>query len=164
MKNPLDLAIQTEKDGIDFYTKASENSEDELGKKMFLSVIEDEKRHLEILEKISCEEYVCISDLENYSPKVNLKTIFSEMPDELKKTSVNTSSDLEALEVAMEMERRGYDQYMKAADEENDEEHKKIYHKLAQEEKEHFELLQEVRSYLEDTGNWFMWYEHRFPT
>jgi len=164
MTKPLDLAIKTEKDGIDFYTNAAEETDDELGKKMFLSFIEDEKRHLEILEKISCEEYVCIEDIEDYSPKENLKTVFSEMPDDVKKKSLNVRSDLEALNLALDMERLGYDQYIKASKGTDDEEHKKIYKKLAEEEKEHYELLLETKSYLEDTGNWYMWYEHKFPT
>ncbi|HOP09130.1 MAG TPA: ferritin family protein [Candidatus Methanofastidiosa archaeon] len=164
MSNPLDLAIKTEKDGIAFYKKEAEKSGDEMGRKMFLSFVEDEKRHLEILQKMSCKEHVCISDIENYSPKKNLKTIFSEMKEEERKGSIDTSTDIGALELAMEMERMGYDQYMEAAKMEKDEEHKRIYMKLAQEEKEHFDLLQEARSYLEDTGNWYMWYEHKFPT
>jgi len=164
MANPLDLAIKTEKDGIEFYTKAANDTDDALAKKMFLSFVEDEKRHLEILQKISCDEYVCIADIENYSPKENLKTIFSEMSDEDKKESVKAASDIDALQVAMDMERKGYDQYMNAAKAADDEEQKKIYEKMAGEEKEHYELLEEAKSYLEDTGNWYMWYEHKFPT
>ncbi|MBN1785661.1 MAG: ferritin family protein [Candidatus Methanofastidiosa archaeon] len=160
----LDMAIKTEKDGIKFYTKAAEGTKDALGKKMFLSFVEDEKRHLDILKKLSCDEHVCIEDIEDYSPRENLRTIFSDMPEDIRKMAVDASSDIVALEVAMQMERLGYDQYMKAAKESDDKELKEIFEKLAFEEKEHYDMLDEAMSYLEDTGNWYMWYEYSFPT
>jgi len=164
MEKALDLAIKTEKDGIEFYSKAADKSADELGKKMFQSFVEDEKRHLDILQKISCSDYVCIEDIEKYSPKESLRTVFDDMSDDIKDKASDASSDIEVLEVAMEMERLGYNQYKEAAKKATDEEEKRIFEKLASEEKEHFDMLEEAKSYLEDTGNWYMWYEYSFPT
>lgn len=41
--NAIEIAIKMEKDAIDFYKEAAEKTRHPVGKKMFLSVTEDEK-------------------------------------------------------------------------------------------------------------------------
>ena len=48
----IEIAIHLEKDSIKFYTEASEKTDNQVGKSMFLSIVEDEKRHLETLSQI----------------------------------------------------------------------------------------------------------------
>jgi rubrerythrin len=162
MNEALELAIQTERDGIAFYSNAADKTADELGKKMFLSLVSDEKRHLAVLQKISCEEDVCIADLGDVMPKKRLKTIFSDS-NATAGADDTKESDVAALAIAMEMEKKGYEQYARAAKEAEDPEIKRIYERLAAEEEEHWEILNETLSYLEDTGNWYMWDEYSFP-
>ena len=162
MNEALALAIQTEQDGIAYYTAAAERTADTMGKKMFMSLVADEKRHLAILKKLSCEEDVCIDDLGSVMPKERLRTIFSEAGTSSADLPAE-AGDLEALRLAMEMERKGYEQYRRAAVDAKDPDVARIYERLASEENEHWEILQDTLSYLEDTGNWYMWAEHRFP-
>lgn len=162
MNEALELAIQTERDGIDFYRNAAEKTADGMGKKMFLSLVADEERHLAVLQKISCEEDVCIDDLGDVMPKMRLKTIFSEA-ESGPAADTSKESDAAALTVAMEMEKKGYEQYAAAAKAAKDPDIKRIYERLAEEEEEHWEILSETLSFLEDTGNWYMWDEYSFP-
>ena len=157
----MELAIQTERDGIDFYRNAAEKTADNMARKMFMSLVSDEERHLAVLQKISCEEDVCIDDLGNVMPKKRLKTIFSEAGADPAADSSKESDA--ALTVAMEMEKKGYEQYIQAAKDADDPELKRIYGRLAEEEEEHWEILSETLSYLQDTGNWYMGDEHSFP-
>ena len=46
----LDVAIQTEKDGREFYKRAAENTADPGGKVLFTSLADDELEHLDLLE------------------------------------------------------------------------------------------------------------------
>jgi rubrerythrin len=162
MNEAIEIAIKTEKDGIEFYSKAAEKTKDELGKKMFLSLVEDEKRHLAFLEKLSCEEDVCLDDLAFVDPKKELATIFSEVSDVSNVVS-DKASDREALDVALEMERKGYKHYKQMAEDYDDTKMKRLFEQLAYEEERHYEILDETRSYLDDTGRWFMWDEYSFP-
>ena len=50
--NAIEMAIKMEKDAIDFYTEAAGKTEHPVGKKMFMSITEDEKRHLKMLSAI----------------------------------------------------------------------------------------------------------------
>ena len=45
-------SIKMEEEGIDFYQEAAEKTSHPFGKKMFLSFVEDEKRHLTVLRSI----------------------------------------------------------------------------------------------------------------
>ena len=46
----LRVAYVTEKDAMDFYAQASEQTDDPNGKRMFLDLAEMERRHLNLLE------------------------------------------------------------------------------------------------------------------
>ncbi len=162
MNEALELAIQTERDGIAFYRNAADKTADGLGRKMFLSLVSDEERHLAVLQRISCEESVCIEDLGDVMPKMRLKTIFSEATDAAD-TGASSESDVAAITIAMEMEQKGYEQYARDAKDATDPVVAKIYERLAAEENEHWEILSETLSYLQDTGNWYMWGEYSFP-
>jgi rubrerythrin len=48
--NALEIARKMETDAIKFYKEASEKTRHPAGKKMFLSIVEDEKRHLQMIE------------------------------------------------------------------------------------------------------------------
>ena len=50
--NAIEIAIKMEKDAIEFYTEAAGKTTNPVGKKMFLSITEDEKRHLQLLSQI----------------------------------------------------------------------------------------------------------------
>ena len=52
VKEAIQIAIQLEKDGRQFFEKAAEETKNELGKKMFLKLASDEVRHLVTFEKM----------------------------------------------------------------------------------------------------------------
>jgi rubrerythrin len=45
--NAIEIAIRMEIEAINFYTEVSEKTTNPVGKKMFLTIREDEKKHLE---------------------------------------------------------------------------------------------------------------------
>jgi len=162
MNKALELAIKTEKDGIDFYLGAAEAAGDELGKKMYLSLVEDEKRHLDILKKMSCEVDVCITDFEQADPFDTLKTVFSDIASSAGAAKA-TDDDIAALDTALDMEKKSYELYISQATGADDKDLAAIYERLAFEEQKHYDILLKEKEYLEDTGNWYMWSEHSFP-
>ncbi|MBU7031150.1 MAG: ferritin family protein [Theionarchaea archaeon] len=155
--DPIAVAIKTEKDGIEFYKKAAQKTTHPFGKEMFLSFIEDEKRHLEILEQISREMHVPFDAA--YSPKERIKTVFEDVADQVIDYITPTADETEALQIALEIENEGYEFYEEQA--QKNPIHSKIFERLAQEESEHISILQNLRNYLDDTGHWFMYEEHQ---
>lgn len=160
MGNPIDpisIAIQTEKDGIAFYEKAAEKTSHPFGKQMFLSFIEDEKRHLHILEQISKELNVPFDT--DYSPRERIKTIFKNVSDTVVEHIAPTTDETEAITIALDIENKGYTFYEEQAETHPD--HATIFDRLAAEESEHIFILQNLLNYLNDTGHWFMYEEHQ---
>jgi rubrerythrin len=155
--DPIAIAIQTEKDGIKFYEKAARNTSHPFGKQMFLSFIDDEKRHLEILEQISKEMNVPFDT--GYSPRERIKTIFEKVSDQVSRHIVPTTGETEAITLALEIENEGYKFYKEQA--ETHTEHARVFERLAKEESEHIFILENLLNYLNDTGHWFMYEEHQ---
>ncbi|MBZ0157918.1 MAG: ferritin family protein [Alphaproteobacteria bacterium] len=155
--NSVELAIKMETDAIKFYREAAERTRNAVGKKMFLSVAEDEKRHIEILSR-----HLEGLDLtvRQASPLKNVRTIFEEMKESMMQRVEATPDELEAFRVAMDMEKEGKSFYERAVAAAPTEKERKLFEILVREEEEHFFIFQNTYSFLSDTGNWFMWQEH----
>jgi rubrerythrin len=155
--NAIEIAIRMEKDAISFYTEAAEKITNPVGKKMFLSITEDEKRHLQTLAGIFREVDI---KMEEVSPMRNMQTVFESLKDEMMKRVRATSDELEAFRIAMRMEKEGVEFYKKAEAEAATEKEKALFARLIKEEEEHYAVFANTQFFLSDTGNWFMWEEH----
>jgi rubrerythrin len=155
--NAIEIAIKMETDAIKFYKEASEKMVHPVGKKMFLSIAEDEKRHIEMLRQIFKDINITIKDV---SPIKNVKTIFEEMKQEMMERVEATKNELEAFKIAMEMEKKGIEFYKKAASEAVKEKEKILFERLIFEEQQHYNIFANSYFFMSDTGSWYMWNEH----
>ncbi len=101
--NAIEIAIKMEKDAIDFYREAAGRVRHPVGKKMFLSITEDEKRHLQMLSQIFKEIDI---KLENVSPMKNMQTVFQSMKDAMMQKVAASKDELEAFKIAMQYGKR----------------------------------------------------------
>ncbi|MBN2654409.1 MAG: ferritin family protein [Nitrospirae bacterium] len=152
-----ELALKMETDAVKFYTEAASKIGYPAGKKMFLSIAEDEKRHIEMIRSILQKTDLKIN---KSNPVSSVKTIFSEMKDQMMQRVEASSDEMEALKIAMEMEKEGADFYNKSAREAVLDKEKMLFETLAKEEEKHYSIFSNTYSFLTDTGNWFMWEEH----
>ncbi len=157
MMNAIEIAIKMEKDAIDFYQQAAQKTQNPVGKKMFISITEDEKRHLQMLSNILKEVDITIKEV---SPMQNIKTIFETMKDSMMNRVTATNDELEGFRIAMEMEKEGIEFYNKTRTEAKTEKEKKLFERLIEEEKQHFAIFSNTYNFMKDTGNWYMWEEH----
>jgi len=154
--NAIEIAIKMEKDAIDFYREAASRVQHTVGKKMFLSITEDEKRHLQMLSQIFKEIEI---KLENVSPMKNIQTVFESMKDAMMQKVAASKDELEAFKVAMQMEKEGVEFYRKAAAEAPAAKEKALFERLVKEEEQHYAIFANTYNFMSDTGNWFMWEE-----
>jgi len=152
----IELSIKMETDAIKFYTEAAEKTKNPVGKKMFLTVVEDEKRHLDVLSQIFKGLNITLKDV---SPMKKIKTVFEFMKDEMIQRLAATTDELEAFKIAMQMEKEGLEFYKKCASEARTEKEKSLFERLVQEEQEHYNIFFNTYFFLSDTGSWFMWEE-----
>ena len=152
----LELAMKMETDAITFYTEAARKTKYPAGKKMFQTITEDEKRHLEMIAQIVKGLNITHKDV---SPVKNVKTVFESMKDEMMHKVEATADELEAFKIAMQMEKEGMEFYKKTLAGAKKEKEKALLERLIQEEQQHYELFSNTYQFLADTGNWFMWEE-----
>lgn len=155
--NALEIARKMETDAIRFYTEAARKTKYPAGKKMFLTIADDEKRHLGMISQIIRGLDVKARDV---SPLKKIKTVFEEMKDEMMKKVEATTDELEAFKIAMKMEEEGAAFYEKSLAEAKTEKEKALFRRLIDEEKQHYRIFANTHSFLSDTGSWFMWKEH----
>lgn len=155
--NAIEVAIRMEKDAIDFYTEAAGKTEHSVGKKMFLSITEDEKRHLKMLSAIFKDIGIT---LDNVSPLGNIQTIFKTMKDAMMQRVAATKDEIDAFRIAMQMEKEGVEFYKKAETDAPTEKERALFSRLVKEEQQHYDIFANTYSFMSDTGNWYMWDEH----
>lgn len=155
--NAIEISLKMETDAVKFYKEASEKTSHPVGKKMFLSIMEDEKRHIEMLNALLKGMDITPDKVD---PMKKIKTVFEELKDQMQSGIEATTSETEALEMAMNMERKGFEFYRKVAAESTDPVSRALFERLIVEEEKHYDIFSNTLSFLNDTGNWFMWEEH----
>jgi len=154
--NAAEIALKMENDAVDFYKEAAGKTSHPVGKKMFLSIMEDEQKHVKMITALM--KGMDITE-DNAEPMERVKTIFEEMKSDLSQQLTATSDDKEALNIAMDMEKKGRDFYQRSLDEASDEKTKALFTRLVREEEQHYKVFANTYNFLNDTGNWFMWEE-----
>jgi rubrerythrin len=155
--NAIEIAIKMEQDAIKFYKEAADKARHPVGKKMFLSITEDEKRHLQMLSQIFKDVNIKIAEV---NPMQNVKTVFESMKDQMMERIAATNDELEAFKIAMHMEKEGIDFYQKAEQGAKAEKEKALFERLIREEQQHYAIFSNTYNFMIDTGNWYMWEEH----
>lgn len=153
----VSTAIKMETDAIAFYEESANRTQHAFGKEMFRGFVKDEKRHLAMLQEV----FKGLGLKEDFaSPREEIKTVFSLLKDQMMQRAEAVQGELDAVKIALDMEKAGFDYYKKAAAEAPTPEEKRLFERLVLEENEHFLILNETYAFLENTGQWFM-YEER---
>jgi rubrerythrin len=155
--NALEIAMKMETDSIQFYTEAARKTKYPAGRKMFLTITEDEKRHCEMISQIIKGLDIRAKDV---SPMKRVKTVFESMKTEMMKKVEATKDELEAFKIAMQMEQAGEAFYKKSLAAAKTGKEKALFERLIEEERQHYRIFSNTYQFLSDTGNWFMWDEH----
>ncbi len=157
MKEAIETAIKMETDAIAFYGEAANRTTHPFGKEMFKGFVKDETRHLRMLNEIFRGMDI---HFEFVRPKDTIRTVFSDQKDAMMQRVKALENELEAIKIAMHMEKDGFDYYREAAAKAADPKEKELFERMAVEENDHFSILNETYTFLDNTGNWYM-YEER---
>ncbi|MBN1136583.1 MAG: ferritin family protein [Anaerolineae bacterium] len=139
----LQMAIQTEIDGHNFYQKFAERSTEPDARRIFERLARDEIMHLEMLRNTKAmleqsgewAEYKGLAlDVDQGAP------IFSQ--ERVKQNVVAHTSDLSALRVAYLIEKDAVDFYTRAAAQTDNPNGRRMFRDLADMEQDHLRLLE----------------------
>jgi len=154
--NTFEIAAKMEQEAVAFYRQCAEKTSAVIGKKMFLSIAADEQYHFECALRIRDDKPVTPSTT---TPLEDMMKIFDEHKQEMLQQIPSTADDLEALMVAMKMEEEAIAFYKKASALAANAAEKHFFDCLIHDEEEHFHIFQNTYTFLEDSGNWYMWEE-----
>ncbi|UCG29133.1 MAG: ferritin family protein [candidate division WOR-3 bacterium] len=150
-------SIKLELNGQSFFELVAEKTHNELGKKMFLKLANDEAQHLKVFSDIFTtmvgEDWKKhIGDMESKQKAPMIDALAKKVESAGKE---NRASELEAISIAMDLERNAIDFFSNAARGTKDEKARDIFNKIADEERLHYDLLQAQHDYLSNSGYWF---------
>ena len=156
VQDAVKTAIQMEQDGYSFYKKAASQTSSDMGRTLFETLANDELLHLDVFQKlfentISKNEW---NELVKSSKKYANIPVF---PKDLKTdTDINPdANELDALRIAMDSEKAAIEYYAKIQDEIQETEIKDIIDEIINQEKNHYQLLEEEFNHINKTGFWF---------
>lgn len=159
----LRIAVQMEIDGKEFYLKASRESSNEMGRKLLESLSVEEDLHRQKFEEI----YQALQQKKSWpsvklesTGRQQLKTLFAEQVEKLGTTVTALTTELDAVDTAMDMENKSYDFYKSRSRTATFAAEKDFYEAVAAEETVHHRLLRDYYDYLKDPVQWFAQKEH----
>ncbi len=150
-------AIKLEINGRAFFEHAVSQTGNELGKKMFAKLANDEIGHLKAFGQIFSS---IVNDDEWKSLVAQEENERSEIIEQLKRRKQDAArnkraGELEAISIGMELERKAIDFFDKSADATFDPKLKQALKRISDEEKFHFDLLQAQYDNVTNSGFWF---------
>jgi len=159
----LQIAIQMEIDGKQYYLKATRESSNELGRKLLQSLAAEEDTHRqkfeEIYDTIRNNKAWPLTDFQPDGGK-RLRTIFARTTEEMGSNVRAPLTELVALQTAMDMENKTCDFYKSQGEKAIYDVERAFYETLAGEEREHHLILLDYYEYLKDPAGWFVKKEH----
>ncbi|MFC1984688.1 ferritin family protein [Chloroflexota bacterium] len=159
----LQIAIQMETDGKEYYLKASQESSNELGKKLLESLATEEDTHRQRFEEIysvmqSKKAWPVIDSQPDGDKKP--RAIFARATEEMASNIKALNTELDILQTAIDMENKTYDFYKSRGRNTTCDAERRFYEALATEEREHYLILLDYCEYLKDPTGWFVRTEH----
>jgi len=150
--NIYDFAIDFERENQDFYKECAENTSHEDLKKVFLELAEEEKKHENIVRQL--KENKEVDEVEaGILPKAkeafqkiseNMPTGEGVMPDE----------QVDVYKKAVDLERKSYEFYIEKAEESDSDLVKKTFSRLAEEEKKHERIMDNITEMVDRPNTW----------
>lgn len=146
-RDALRIALQTERNGVNFYQCMAKAAKDPRGRDAFHSMATEEEKHLKELEAelqnlVKRNKRVLEAPVFLHFDYNELNRLFPS-PEELQKRPLDKLSLKEALHLALSLEQEAYRFFDRYAKKFNDTRGKAIFLKFAQEELEHCELIQQ---------------------
>lgn len=147
-------AVQLELDGRKFYLDAAGKASNDMARQMFESLADDELIHIEWIENLSAKKEAARKVKEKKHER--LRGIFADAQEGEREAALSSKDDIEAMRLAIKMEEKSRDAYLKWAEDSDIDEIVNTCSILADQEAFHRELLENTIQYLEHTGDWHM--------
>jgi rubrerythrin len=145
-----EFAMKMEKDGESYYRELAARTVNAGLRNIFTMLADAEVAHQNIFRKMKEKEKVAVSHTKILS---RVKNIFEKMKEEEGDPDIAVTQT-ELYRKAQEVEKNSRDFYLKEANEVEDQSQKEIFHKIADEEKKHYLILEEIVDFVSRPQTW----------
>jgi len=154
IQSAVQLSLQFEKDGYEFYSDVSKRCKNEAGREMFEFFAKDELKHIKRIKDYIKGRYKIKQHKPGDEPLKRFSSMFAQAGESIKK-ALTDADDVTALKTAMNIETDGYNFYENAEKNADSPEEKDLFDFLKNEELQHFHILKDTYDYLNNTADWF---------
>jgi rubrerythrin len=154
----LEMAIHNEAKEREFYLKHSQRTTHPLGKKMFLTLADDEREHMQriqVLHRRLKEQGRWPEDVPLEVKGTEVKEVLHAVVDSVEKVAEADRDDLEAVRIAIEFETKGEAFYARLAQKTDNPVEQEFYRFLSSMEHDHLMSLKDTLEYFENPEGWF---------
>ena len=148
--NIFEFAKEKEKYAKEFYRDRAAKSPDKGLAEIFLLLANEEEKHFDLIEKMQAE---VPAELAETTVLSDAAAIFEKIREGAKKFSFDRS-ELELYKEAQKIEQNARDYYLDKADQVEVQAQKDIFIKLAEEEKKHYFLLDNIIDFVSRPQQW----------
>ena len=142
-------AMQMEKDGEIYYRELSAQTENDGIKNILTRLANAEVVHYKIFQAMKSKEQLQETDSKNLA---GIKNIFAQLKEN-GPSGVN-STQVDLYRKAQDLEEKTRDFYLEQAKESKNEDEKAIFQKLANEEKKHYLILENIINFVNKPATW----------
>ncbi len=146
----FEFAKEKEKYAEEFYRDRAAKSPDKGLAEIFLLLANEEEKHFDLIEKMQAE---VPAELTETTVLSDATAIFEKIREGAKKFSFD-KSELELYKEAQKIEQNARDYYLDKADQVEVQAQKDIFIKLAEEEKKHYFLLDNIIDFVSRPQQW----------
>lgn len=150
----IDRAVEFEEHGKDFYEKAMNAAQNESTRDIFKKLVDDEKEHLQWLQKVQdkLRRTGQLPEEDTIDVDRNFEMYFQEAKEKVDFNSRFTANEMEALEFAINLEKKGIKMYQELRDKAESLNEKALYETLATWEENHKKQLEDIYAYYEENN------------
>jgi len=151
LRNAVEMEIQ----GKEFYERGAEKMRNQRGKEMFLSLVKQERVHVDILEDqlnrfVHDKVWLSLKQLKNGAPATKI-SVFQDK--DIKKIEIGPNAgELDVIKLGMEVEKKSVEYYRAAGNDLQDKNAKDIFNWLVAQEAGHLTVLQAEYDYRTKSG------------
>jgi len=154
--NVFDFAMKMEQDGQAYYEKLAQKASLDGLKTIFTRLAADEQKHYETFSKLKAG--MTTPAMQDTTILAEAKNIFEDLPRQ-EKTLKGIDEDLAAYRHAMKLEADSFRFYEDAAAKENSPETKRLLLRIAAEEHNHFDILENIFNFANAPNQYLAWAE-----
>jgi rubrerythrin len=154
--NVFDFAMKMEIDGKAFYEKMAQETSSAGLKTIFSRLAEDEQKHYEIFQSLKSQTQTIV--MKDSTVLDESRNIFEELLGE-KDLQADIGNDIEGYRYAMKLEADSFRLYEDAAAKEENSQVKSLLLRIAAEEHNHFNILQNIYDFVNAPSQYLAWRE-----